>query len=87
MRTVWCRGDMANALNEVYEPRFLDCSHGFRPGRSAHDVVRYINQAIMVHKVNFVLEADIEGFFDNVDHEWLMKILEHDIQTRTFCAM
>ena len=87
MRTVWCRGDMANALNEVYEPRFLDCSHGFRPGRSAHDVVRYINQTIMVHKVNFVLEADIEGFFDNVDHEWLMKILEHDLQTRTFCAM
>ena len=57
---------MANALNEVYEPRFLDCSYGFRPGRSAHDVVRYIDQTIMRRKVNYVLEADIKGFFDNI---------------------
>ena len=78
------QGVMANALNEVYEPRFLDCSHGFRPGRSAHDVVRYINQTIMIHKVNYVLEADIKGFFDNVDHEWLMKFLAHDIQDKNF---
>ena len=78
------QGAMANALNEVYEPRFLDCSYGFRPGRSAHDVVRNINQTIMIHKVNYVLEADIKGFFDNVDQEWLMKFLEHDIQDRNF---
>jgi len=78
------QGVMANALNEVYEPRFLDCSHGFRPGRSAHDVVRYINQTIMIHKVNYVMEADIKGFFDNVDHDWLMKFLEHDIQDKNF---
>ena len=78
------QGAMANALNEVYEPRFLDCSYGFRPGRSAHDVVRNINQTIMIHKVNYVLEADIKGFFDNVDHEWLMKFLEHDIQDKNF---
>ena len=78
------QGVMANLLNEVYEPRFLDCSYGFRPGRSAHDVVRHINQTIMIHKVNYVLEADIKGFFDNVDHEWLMKFLEHDIQDKNF---
>ena len=78
------QGVMANALSEVYEPRFLNCSYGFRPGRSAHDVVRYINQAIMIHKVNYVLEADIKGFFDNVDHDWLMKFLEHDIQDKNF---
>ena len=78
------QGVMANVLNEVYEPRFLDCSHGFRPGRSAHDVVRYINQTIMIHKVNYVLEADIKGFFDNVDHDWLMKFLAHDIQDKNF---
>lgn len=78
------QGVMAKALNEVYEPRFLDCSYGFRPGRSAHDVVGYINQTIMIHKVNYVLEADIKGFFDNVDHDWLMKFLEHDIQDRNF---
>ena len=78
------QGVMANALNEVYEPRFLDCSYGFRPGRSAHDAVRYINQTIMIHKVNYVLEADIKGFFDHVDHDWLMKFLEHDIQDKNF---
>jgi len=75
---------MAKVLNEVYEPRFLDCSHGFRPKRSAHDAVAYISQTIMIRKVNYVLEADIKGFFDNVNHDWLMKFLEHDIQDKHF---
>lgn len=78
------QGVMAEVLNEVYEPRFLECSYGFRPGKSAHDVVRYINQMIMRKKVNYVLEADIQGFFDHVDHDWLMKFLAHDIQDKNF---
>lgn len=78
------QGVMAAVLSEVYEPRFLECSCGFRPGRSAHDVVRSINQTIMTKKVNYVLEADIKGFFDNVDHGWMMKFLAHDIQDRNF---
>ena len=78
------QGVMAKVLNEVYEPRFLECSYGFRPGKSAHDVVRYINQTIMRKKVNYVLEADIKGFFDHVDHDWLMKFLAHDIQDKNF---
>ena len=65
-------GVMAKLLNEVYEVRFLDCSYGFREKLSAHEVVRFINQAIMTKKVNYVLEADIKGFFDNVNHDWLM---------------
>ena len=75
---------MAELLNEVYEERFLDCSYGFRPGRSAHQVVREINRTIMARKVNYVLEADIKGFFDNVDHDWLMKFLENDISDKNF---
>ncbi len=75
---------MAQTLNEVDEPRFLECSYGFRPKRSAHDVVRYINQTIMSRKVNYVLDADFKGFFDNVSHEWFMKFLEHDIQDMNF---
>lgn len=75
---------MAEVLNDVYEPRFLDCSYGFRPNRSAHQAVRYINQAIMTKKVNYVLDADIKGFFDNLDQKWLMKFLEHDIADRNF---
>lgn len=78
------QGVMAGLLNEVYEVRFLDCSYGFRPKRSAHEVVRYINQTIMTKKVNYVLEADIKGFFDNVDHDWLMEFLAHDIQDKNF---
>ena len=78
------QGVMAGILNDVYEPRFLDCSYGFRENRNAHQVVRYINQTIMCRKVNYVLEADIKGFFDNVDHDWLMKFLEHDIADKNF---
>ena len=75
---------MADILNAVYEPRFLDCSYGFREKRSAHDVVRFINQTVMTKRVNYVLEADIKGFFDNVDHEWMMKFLENDIADKNF---
>jgi group II intron reverse transcriptase/maturase len=78
------QGVMADLLSEIYEERFLDCSYGFRPKRDAHDVVRYINHTIMTKKVNYVLEADIKGFFDNVNHDWLMRFLEHDIQDKNF---
>ena len=78
------QGVMAGLLNDIYEERFLDCSYGFRENRNAHQVVRFINQTIMTKKVNYVLEADIKGFFDNVDHEWMMKFLEHDIADRNF---
>ena len=78
------QGVMAGTLSDIYEERFCDSSYGFRPGRNAHDVVRYINQVIMTRKVNYVLEADIAGFFDNVNHEWLMKFLEHDIADKNF---
>lgn len=75
---------MADILNSIYEKRFLDCSFGFRENRSAHDVVRYIDKEVMTKPVNYVLEADIKGFFDNVNHDWLMRFLEHDIQDKKF---
>ena len=78
------QGVMAKLLDEVYEVRFLDCSYGFQKGKSCHDVVRYINQTVMTKRVNYVLEADIKGFFDNVNHEWLMRFLEFDIADRRF---
>lgn len=78
------QGVMAGLLSDIYEERFLDYSYGFRPERSAHDVVRHINHIIMTRRVNYVLEADIKGFFDNVDHNWLMKFLEHDIADQNF---
>ncbi|MCH3961543.1 MAG: group II intron reverse transcriptase/maturase [Solobacterium sp.] len=78
------QGVMANILNEIYEPRFLDCSYGFRPGRKAHDAIKAVNDDIMFKKVNYILECDIKGFFDNVDHKWLMKFLENDIADKNF---
>ena len=74
---------MAEILNDIYEERFLDSSYGFRPERNAHQVVREINQTLM-YQANYVLEADIKGFFDNVNHDWLMKFLENDIADKNF---
>ena len=78
------QGVMANILNEIYECNFLDCSYGFRPNRNCHQAIQEINQRIMINKVNYILECDIKGFFDNVDHKWLMKFLENDIQDKNF---
>lgn len=75
---------MADILIDIYEPRFLECSYGFRPNKNAHDVVRFINDAVMNRTVNFVLDDDIKGFFDNLDQKWLMKFLEHDIADKNF---
>lgn len=75
---------MADILNEVYEPRFLDCSYGFRPNRSAHDVVRFINEKVMHGNFKWVVEADIKGFFDNVNHKTLMMFLANDISDPNF---
>lgn len=77
----WC---MTQVLNEIYETKFLDCSYGFRPNRNCHMAIKEINQRIMINKVNYILDCDIKGFFDNVNHEWLIKFLEHDIQDKNF---
>ena len=78
------QGSMAYVLNEIYETKFLDCSYGFRPNRNCHQAIREINQTIMIKKVNYILDADIKGFFDNVDHKWLMEFLRHDIEDKNF---
>lgn len=78
------QGAMAKALESVYEPRFLDCSYGFRKGRNAHQCIADMNHTLMFKKVNYVLDADIMGFFDNVEHEWLIKFLEHDIADKSY---
>ena len=78
------QGVMADILNEIYECKFLECSYGFRPNRSCHQAIREINQRIMINKVNYILDCDIKGFFDNVNHKWLMKFLAHDINDKAF---
>lgn len=70
---------IAEILGMIYEPKFMDSSFGFRPGRNCHQAIREIIEMVQYRKVNYVVEADIRKFFDNVDHEWLIKFLEHDI--------
>lgn len=69
-------------LNAVYETDFLGFSYGFRPGRAAHDALDALTVGITSKKVNWVLDADIRGFFDAIDHEWLMRFAEHRIADR-----
>jgi len=78
------QGVMRKVLDRIYEGKFYDFSYGFREGKSCHQAIRQLNQLIMTKKINFIVDADIKGFFDNVDHEWLMKFLEHDIADKNF---
>lgn len=63
-------------LNTIYENDFLDCSFGFRPNRSCHDALKILNFYIEKRSVNYVVDVDIRGFFDNVDHKWMMEFLK-----------
>jgi group II intron reverse transcriptase/maturase len=66
-------------LNAVWETDFLGFSYGYRPGRSAHMALDALAVGIETKKVNWLLDADIRGFFDTLDHEWLIKFVEHRI--------
>lgn len=70
---------LARILGAIYEQEFVEDSYGFRPGRSCHDALRALSQAVEAEGTNYVVEADIKGFFDNVDQSWLMKMLEQRI--------
>jgi len=69
-------------LNAVCETDFLGFSYGFRPGRSQHNALDALYVGLLTRKVNWVLDADIRGFFDALDHEWLMKFVEHRVADR-----
>jgi group II intron reverse transcriptase/maturase len=69
-------------LHQIYEVDFLGFSYGFRPERNAHDALDALWMGITGKKVNWVLDADIQGFFDTINHGWLLKFLEHRIADR-----
>src|SRR5579872_5367542 len=66
-------------LNEIYEADFRGFSYGFRPGRSPHQALDALSVGILRRRVNWILDADIRGFFDNMDHGWTMKFVEHRV--------
>jgi len=73
---------VGTVLEHIYEVDFLGFSYGFRPGRSQHDALDALYVGITQRKVNWVLDADIRGYFDTIDHDWLLKFLEHRIGDR-----
>jgi RNA-directed DNA polymerase len=70
---------LSRILQRVWEPEFLDCSYGFRPNRNAHQALSRLNHIIVKERTQWVVEADIKGFFDRVHHQHLMRFVEHRI--------
>ena len=70
---------VVTVLNEIYEVDFQGFSYGFRPGRNPHQALDALNAGLQKKRVNWVLDADIKGFFDHVSHEWMLKFLAHRV--------
>lgn len=70
---------LAKILEAIYEQDFIEDSYGFRPNRGCHDALRALSKEVESGRVNYIVEADIKGFFDNVKHDVLMKFLSHRI--------
>jgi len=73
---------MVEVLNAIYEVDFLGFSYGFRPGRSQHNALDAVVESIEGRKVNWVLDLDIRGFFDAINHEWLIRFVEHRVKDK-----
>lgn len=69
-------------LNAVYEEEFLGFSYGFRPGRNPHDALDAVTVGIEQRKISWVLDADIQGFFDTINRDWLIRFIQHRIADR-----
>lgn len=81
------QGALREILEAIYEQDFRDCSHGFRPGRKAHDALRSLNRVVRSGKVNMILEADIQSFFDSVDRPTLKEMLQRRIADKSFMRL
>lgn len=71
---------VAMVLEAIYEQDFLDCSFGFRPKRSAHGLLYHLREGLMRMKGAWILDVDVQGFFDNLDHAKLREILDHRVR-------
>ena len=78
---------LREVLEAIYEEDFLDCSYGFRPGRSAHDALRAIDPVVTKGEVNWILEADIQSYFDSVARTRLMEMLRKRVADRSLLRL
>ena len=67
-------------LEAIYEPKFKDNMFGFRPNRGCHQAIKYVRNKITKDKISYIVDADIKGFFDHINHDWLMKMIELSIK-------
>ena len=75
---------MTRILEAIYEPTFQPESYGYRPGKGAHEALKEINHMLMQKRVNWIIEADIKEFFDNIEHKWMMRSLDERIADPNF---
>lgn len=74
-------------LEAIYEIEFHDFSYGFRPNRSCHHALDRLDKILMTRPINHIIDADIKGFFDNVNHDWMKKFLSHRISDRNMLRL
>jgi RNA-directed DNA polymerase len=78
---------ISRILEAIYEADFLDCSYGFRPKRGCHQALNAVDKTIMTQPINYVIEADIKGYFDSVSHRWMMEFLQVRIKDPSFLLL
>lgn len=78
---------VARILSAIFEEDFLECSHGYRPNRGSKQASGVLRERLSLGRYNHVVEADIKGYFENIDHEWLCKMLELRIDDRRFMRL
>ncbi|MGL4369612.1 MAG: reverse transcriptase domain-containing protein, partial [Spirochaetota bacterium] len=74
-------------ISTIYDPYFIEDSYGFRQGKSCHDAIDTLKKTVKRKWVHYVVEADIQSYFDKVNHEWMMKFLEHRIADRNILRL
>ncbi len=77
----------AQILTAIYEQDFLGCSHGYRRGKGPQRAALELSQRLHRGRFGWVIDADIKGFFDNLNHQWLLKMIEQRIEDRSFIRL
>lgn len=75
---------VAKILEAIYEQDFLDCSYGYRPKTGAHKAVKELTEQLMKGRFHYIVEADIKGFFNNIDHDLLLEMIEKRVDDKPF---
>ena len=77
----------ARLLEAIYEQDFLECSYGYRPGRNVLQASEELMRQVQFGAFNWIVEADIKGYFDSIDHEWLIKMIEQRVDDQAFTRL